>query len=204
MILYIVRHGETAYNRDGLGLGRADAPLTELGERQAAAVGRRLGIEPIERIIASPLGRAAVTARAIAGERPVELRHELLELDIGETEGLVFAEIHRKYPEFLQEWMGPHGEHARMPGGESIADLASRMEPLVTELESLDLPSVAIVSHNFVSRVLLCRLLGLDLSAYRSFQVGLASYCTVELRGGRSIVVNINESCHLDALEPPP
>lgn len=203
MIVYLVRHGETAYNRDGLGLGRADVPLTPRGALQVAALAADLSGAPIASVFSSPLGRALVTAEAIAGGHSldVERRDELLELDIGETEGLPFAEMRARYPDLLKAWAGPGGETAVMPGGESLADLAARLDPFAAELEVLDLPAVAVVSHNFVARALLCRLLGIELAAYRSFVVGLASYCTLEVRDGRVIVVNINHNCHLDALE---
>lgn len=205
MILYLVRHGETAHNRDGLGLGRADVPLTTHGALQAARLGQQLAGSPITRVYASPLARALLTAEAVAGPHglTVETRDGLLELDIGETEGLPFAEIRARYPEFLAQWTGTDGFSARMPGGESMADLAARLAPFAQELRKLDLPAVAVVSHNFVARVLLCHLLGIELSAYRSFVLGLAAYCTLDVRDGRVMVVNINERCHLDALESP-
>src|SRR5262245_43646512 len=65
--LYLIRHGETPYNRDGLGLGRADVALTDLGERQAAALGRRFATVKLDKIICSPLQRARQTAAAVAG-----------------------------------------------------------------------------------------------------------------------------------------
>ena len=111
MIIHLVRHGETAYNRDGLGLGRFDVPLTDLGERQAAAVGRRFLDVPLDAIFTSPLVRALSVARAIAGERPVAVqpRDELIEMDVGQTEGLTFAAMRECYPDFLKGWAGPDG-----------------------------------------------------------------------------------------------
>jgi probable phosphoglycerate mutase len=96
--IYLVRHGQTASNRDSLGLGRDDLPLTRLGERQAAALATRMKDVPLERILSSPLGRAHQTALALAAGRAVgvEMRSELLELDVGETEGLTFPQMRER------------------------------------------------------------------------------------------------------------
>ncbi|MBI2765686.1 MAG: histidine phosphatase family protein [Chloroflexi bacterium] len=204
MIVYLVRHGQTAYNRDGLGLGRADVPLTPLGEQQAAAVGARLATEPITRIFSSPLGRALATARAVGGERAIaiEPRVELLEMDVGHTEGMTFAAMREQHGEFLKEWAGPNGEHACMPGGERIIDVDARLSPFVDELLTLDEAAVAVVSHNFVTKLAICRLLGLPLATFRSFATDVASISTFDVRGGRVMVRALNDICHLNTLEP--
>ncbi len=203
MILHLIRHGETHYNRDGLGLGRADAPLTDQGRAQAAALGARMANEPIARIISSPLGRCMETARAVAGGRElrIETRHELLELDVGKTEGMTFAAMREQFPAFLAEWAGPDSVAVAMPGGESIAALDARLAPLITDLHEHPDEVVALVSHNFVTKVLLCRLLGLEPGHFRSLGIDLASVTSVSLNQGRAFVRKLNDRCHLQALE---
>jgi broad specificity phosphatase PhoE len=201
--LYLIRHGETAHNREGLGLGRADVPLTEHGRRQVVALGQALAAEPFDRIFSSPLGRAMETAEAVAGSRPIpiEPRDELLELDVGETEGMTFAAMRERFPDFLSKWAGPDGTDAIMPAGESIRHMGNRLVPFVRELRTLEAQAIAIVSHNFVTRVLLCLLLDVDLGGFRAFAIGLSSYCVLDLRQNRTAVVTMNEGCHLDHLE---
>lgn len=205
MIVHWVRHGQTGHNRDGLGLGRADVPLTELGSRQAAAVAARLSEDPLERIYASPLRRCLATAAAISGERdvPIEIRDELVELDVGATEGLTFPEMRERYPEFLTEWGGPQGHLAIMPGGESLADLDGRVSSFLEELRGHQGDgSVAVVSHNFVIKLAIVRLLGLEPPAFRSLAVDVASVTTVRLgEGDRVMVRSLNDRCHLNHLE---
>ena len=203
MRLHLVRHGQTASNRDGIGLGRADVPLTEHGRRQARAAVERLAREPLARVLASPLARAAAIASPLAARAgvPLETRDELIELDVGETEGLPLAEIAARFPAFTDAWRGPDAVRTPMPGGESLAELATRLEPLATEL--LALPDgggdVAVVSHNFVLRVLVCRLLGVDPDAFRSLAVDLASISTLSTRRGRVVAERLNDRCHLPA-----
>jgi broad specificity phosphatase PhoE len=204
MILYLIRHGETSHNRDGLGLGRADVPLTARGLEQAAAVGARLADEPLDYILASPLQRAWRTAELVAGERGIliERRDELTELDVGETEGLPFPAIREQFGDFLSHWQGEGCASTRMPGGESLEDVAERVEPLLESLWERDEAGLAIVSHNFVLRVVLCRFLGIPLRQFRAMPLGLASITTVLLDRGRVSVRSLNDRCHLEMLEP--
>ena len=201
MRLHLVRHGQTASNRDGVGLGRADVPLTEHGRRQARAAIERLAREPLARVLTSPLARAAAIARPLAARAgvPLETRAELIELDVGETEGLPLAEIGARFPEFAAAWRGPDAVRTPMPGGESLAELAARLEPLAAELLALadGGGDIAVVSHNFVLRLLVCRLLGIEPDAFRSLAVDLASVSTLSTRRGRVIAERLNDRCHL-------
>lgn len=200
MIVHLVRHGETAHNRDGLGLGRDDAPLTALGEQQAEALGERLDKEPLTGIVSSPLARARRTAGSIAGRHslPVLVRDELIELDVGKTEGLSYAAMREQFPEFMTAWRTTEAHLVEMPGGESLADVAARLRPLLVELREQDGGTVALVSHNFVIKAALCLLLGLDLGAWRGFTIDLASITTVAVNGERAIVRVLNDACHLE------
>lgn len=202
MIIYLVRHGETAYNRDGLGLGRSDVPLTERGQAQAKAIMQRFAGVELARVFSSPLGRAFVIAEAIAGGAgvPVEADHRLIELDVGETEGMNFPDMRNRYPEFFRDWAT--GSNAvRMPGGESIDDVAHRLASFAGELRVLDLPAVAVISHNFITKLLVCQLLGLERSTFRSIGADLASITTIGIDRGRVSMHQLNDVCHLRHLE---
>jgi broad specificity phosphatase PhoE len=206
VIVHFVRHGETAYNRDGLGLGRADAPLTDLGRRQAEAAASRLANEPVEHIYTSPLLRCSATARAIAGERniPIDARDALLELDVGHTEGLTFQAMREQYAPFLKDWGGPQGHTARMPGGEALVDVEARLAPFLESLREARPHEVAVVvSHNFVIRIAIAKLLGLEISAFRAIGADVGSISTVRLRNDGSVMVrSLNDRCHARGLEP--
>lgn len=202
MNLYLVRHGQTAHNRDGVSLGREDVALTPLGEQQAAAAGEALASAPLARVYTSPLQRARETAAAIGRRHALEpaIRSGLIELDAGEAEGLTFPELRARFGPFLEQWMGPEGHEAVMPGGESIRDLERRLLPLIPELLDPAAGDVAVVSHNFVLRVLACRLMGLDAAAFRSVTVDVASISSFAVDGKRVVVKGLNDTCHLGAL----
>ncbi len=201
-MIYLVRHGETAYNRDGLGLGREDVPMTEAGMAQAAAVARRFASMPVQRVLTSPLVRASHIGDAIAATAgvPAERAEALTELDVGETEGLTFAEMRTRYPEFLARWASDDGWQARMPGGESMSDLAARLAPLASEVKGAEGEEIVIVSHNFTLRALTCLLLGIEVSRFRSFEIGLTAVTTLTVRNGRVGVRSMNDACHLARL----
>jgi broad specificity phosphatase PhoE len=203
VIIHLIRHGQTDHNRSGLTLGRADVPLNELGRRQAAALGAKFADHPLGAIYASPLSRAFDTARAIAGERDIPLytRDELLEMDVGETENITFAELRERYPEFLLQWGSDSPEEARMPGGESLLDVAARLEPFLADLRAITHDHIAVVTHNFVLKLLLCRLLDVPLRSFRTFGTDVASVSTVIMRDSRISVRVLNDLCHLHSLE---
>src|SRR3989337_2728452 len=105
MRLILVRHGESEWNRIGRYQGQADAPLSDLGLRQADALANRLRHEQIDAIYTSPLQRARKTAEAIARfhpEIPFTEDPGLHEIHHGEWQGLLAHEVREKYPELLE------------------------------------------------------------------------------------------------------
>lgn len=197
--LFLVRHGETAFDRDGQGLGREDVALTATGVAQAAAVGNRLAACAVRRVLSSPLSRARDVAGAIAVHHglEVELLDALVELDIGQTEGLGFAEMRRRFPEFLAAWPDRTAGAPACPAAKA-SKTSRRGSPPVAELLLRDADGdTVVVAHNFVLRTLLCSLLGVETAAWRSFQVDLASVSCVNVRNGRVGVGFVNDRCHL-------
>jgi broad specificity phosphatase PhoE len=203
MILYVVRHGQTDHNRGGLGLGREDVPLTALGEAQAEAVGRRFASLEIGKVYTSPLDRATRVARAIAGPKglPVVTTEDLIELDVGEAEGMTGQEMREQFPDFFPRWLGPNPENVPMPGGESLADVGGRVDQFLAMLRASEDEAVAAVTHNFVVKVMLCRLLDLPIASFRDFAIDLGSISTFMIRSERVNVLSVNDTCHLISLE---
>lgn len=173
LTLLLTRHGHTTRSEPESYLGQTIvAPLTERGRADAARLAERLRDVAIDRLISSPLERAAHTARIIAGDRvEVEIDARLAELDYGAWEGHTLAQIEREFP----------GEHARydqdpstfnVGGGESGADVEARLRPLFDELlgwaaARTEPPTVALVGHSSVNRVMLALLMGTPMPDYR-------------------------------------
>ncbi|MEL6792727.1 MAG: histidine phosphatase family protein [Pseudomonadota bacterium] len=115
---YFLRHGETTWNAIGRTQGQLDAPLSDLGRRQAAAAADTLRNHPIQRIVASPLSRARDTAEAAAAALGLSVTYDdaLMEFHAGEWQGQPRGENIRAY--FQRE--------ADPPGGETFQEFADR------------------------------------------------------------------------------
>ena len=201
MRLFLVRHGETDSNRQGLALGRADRPLNELGRRQAAALAQTLAIEPFSAIYASPLARTSDTALAIAARHDLDVQPEagLIEMDIGEAEGLTFTQVRERFPALIQNWGGPDGPTFRMPGGERLVDVQQRASETVQRLLTRhEGETVCAVTHNFVILSLLSSALQIELTHFRRLRHAVAAISVLDIDPRRMRVVRLNDTCHLD------
>ncbi len=204
MTIHLVRHGETAYNRDHRGLGRSDEPLTDYGRAQVVAAAAALAEEHIDLVLTSPLRRAADAAELIAAAAGLtaEACPGLIEMDVGQTEGLDFASMRERFGPFFEHWRGEGAHEVRMPGGESMRDIASRLGDVLATLRRRgEDETIVVVSHNFVERALICELVGLDLRYFRSFAIDLASITSLAIRRGQGHIVRLNDVCHLHSLE---
>jgi broad specificity phosphatase PhoE len=202
MRLILVRHGETDSNRAGLALGRADVELNEHGRWQAQRLSTSLKDEPIAAIYCSPLKRALATAEPIASSHglAVQVDEGLIEMDIGETEGLTFRQVGERYPHFLRLWLGGQAAHEPMPGGERLLDVQERAWQAIERIrQRQEQGTVAVVTHNFIILTLLCRVLGLELADFRRLRYSVAAKSVLEMGRDRVIVISFNDTCHLKA-----
>ena len=108
--LYLLRHGETRYNRENLGLGRADIELTAVGKKQSELTADSLEGVVFEMIYSSPLSRAAYLANLVdrEGNRTIKKMDALMEMDVGKTEGMKLSDVRDVFPVFIKEWAGPN------------------------------------------------------------------------------------------------
>jgi len=201
VILYLVRHGETDHNRNSLALGRADVPLNDRGVSQVARLGESLAGEPISAIYSSPLARALQTANAVASQRgvKVQVRPGLIEMDIGEAEGLTFSEVRERFPGLLETWVTDDGPQQQMPGGERLVDVQKRAWDCVQSLATLH-PDDTIcgVTHNFVILSILTTALGIDLSGFRRLRHSVGAVSVLDFGPSRIRVKRMNDTCHLN------
>ena len=104
--VYLIRHGETSYNRDNIGLGRADIPLTEMGRRQSRLAVDFLNTIKFSTIYTSTARRAGYLADLLAqqGYLCPEYLSSLVEMDVGETEGMNLPDVAKKFPDCVEEW----------------------------------------------------------------------------------------------------
>ncbi len=202
MRLFLVRHGQTESNRLNLVLGRDDVPLNERGLWQAERVARALAREPLAAVYSSPLRRALDTARAVAAPHglAVQIEQGLIEMDIGEVDGLTLAEVGSRYPGLLKAWASEEGPDQPMPGGERLVDVQERAWAAVQDLAARHADeTVAAVAHNFVILTLLVRVLGIRLAQFRRLRHSLAAVSVIDFLPARLLLVRLNDTCHLEA-----
>jgi probable phosphoglycerate mutase len=160
MMIYLLRHGETEWNREGRLQGHGDSPLTERGLAQAVAMGGALRREIDDfsgfTLVSSPQGRALATARCVAaviGANPAEIVEEprLMECGFGRWEGEIYDEVADLYPE---QWRAREADKWRyqVPGGESYALVAERVGAWLAE-QGED-SQLIVVSHGLAGRIL--------------------------------------------------
>jgi broad specificity phosphatase PhoE len=169
--IVLVRHGETEWSRSGKHTGRTDVPLTELGREQARAVGEALRGRHFALVLTSPLGRALETCRLAGFGDRAEQRDDLMEWDYGAYEGRTTVDIREEHPGWTLWRDG-------VPEGESIDEVAARVDRVVTKLRSLD-GDTLLFAHGHVLRVLTACWLELDAEAGRFFALDPGTISTL-------------------------
>jgi broad specificity phosphatase PhoE len=178
-VLVLVRHGQTAANRRGLLLGRADPPLCEDGREQAEALARALPAPA--RLISSPLVRARETADALAAASGtvVEVDPRWVEMDYGDLDGCPASALD------AAGWRAWRDDPAHVPaGGESIAAVGARVRAACRELAGAAADGdVVVVSHVSPIKAAVAWALGVgDEVAWRMW-VADAAVCRIDTRG---------------------
>ena len=170
-IIYLARHGETAWSLSGQHTGLTDLPLTPRGECNARRLGKRLAGLEFVKVFTSPLQRASRTCE-LAGFGPrAEVERDLEEWHYGESEGLRTADIHVKRPDWEPFRDG-------FPGGESFDQVGARADRVVERVRSVD-GAVLLFSSGHFLRILAARWLGLKPEGGRYFLLGTASLSTL-------------------------
>jgi probable phosphoglycerate mutase len=177
-VVYLARHGETAWSLTGQHTGRTDLPLTERGERNARQLGERLRGLTFARVFTSPLQRASRTC-ALAGFGAVaEVDGDLLEWNYGQYEGRRSADILKERPDWQLFRDG-------CPGGEIAEQVAARADRVVSRVRAVEGDVLLFSSAHFL-RVLAGRWLGLEPAAGKYFFLSTASLSALGYEHNRS------------------
>jgi alpha-ribazole phosphatase len=175
--LFLARHGETDWNRDGRWQGQTDTPLNARGREQARALAERLGEEPISAVYASDLARAAETAEIVARRlgAPVSTDSRLRELHFGSWEGLTTMEIEERFPDEVARWRADDGSGA-FAGGESYVEMGRRVVEALADIAAAH-PSdaVLVILHGGPIRGLLAHANGVTYGEQRRLRAQVAN-----------------------------
>jgi len=166
-IVYLARHGETAWTLSGQHTGLTDLSLTERGERNARRLEERLRGVTFAKVFTSPLQRATRTCELAGFGAVAEIDRDLLEWNYGEYEGRLTADIRKERPDWQLFRDG-------CPGGESPNEVSTRADRAMKRARAVK-GDVLLFSSGHFMRVLAARWLGLDPAFGRYFVLSTAS-----------------------------
>jgi len=193
--LLLIRHGQTAWNIERRFLGRTDIALDEVGLEQAARLGRRFADLSLAAVWSSPLARARQTAAVLGAPR---IEPGLVEMDMGDLEGLSAGAFAARYPDLVVQWRDePHA--VRLPGGEVLADVQVRGLEALARIAATVGPgeTVAVVTHQLILATVVCHHAGASLSKFRSYMHRNTGVTTLALDDVTS-VLSFDDATHLD------
>jgi broad specificity phosphatase PhoE len=196
-VIYLARHGETAWSLTGQHTGLTDLPLTESGEQNARALGERLVGLNFGKVFASPLQRAARTCELAGFGAVAEVDLDLLEWNYGQYEGRRTAEIHAERPEWQLFRDG-------CPGGESPDQVGARADCVLSRVRAVRADVLLFSSGHFL-RVLAARWLGLEPSAGRYLLLSTASLSALGYEHSlwQPVIRLWNDICHVGTRPDP-
>jgi probable phosphoglycerate mutase len=192
-IIYLARHGETAWSLTGQHTGLTDLPLTERGERNASRLKQRLKGLTFTKVFTSPLQRARRTCELAGFGSVAEIDRDLLEWNYGEYEGRRTTEIRAERPDWQLFRDG-------CPGGESPDQVVARADRAVSCLRAVR-GDVLLFSSGHFLRVLAVRWIGLELTTHaRSFMLSTASLSALGYEDSlsRPVIRLWNETRHVE------
>jgi probable phosphoglycerate mutase len=180
--------------------GRTDAPLTDTGVQQAAAVAKRLAQAGIGAIVSSPLQRTVRTAEEVSAVTgvPVVTNDGFRETDFGAWEGLTFAEVRERWPSEMTAWLADPS--VAPPGGESFAQVSERVTAALHRVlaERAD-RTVLIVSHVTPIKTLVAAALLAPPAALFRMHLDVAALCEIDwYADGPAVLRTFNDTAHLN------
>lgn len=202
--VFMLRHGQTAWNAQQRLQGQLDVPLDAVGLQQAARMAAALAGEDLAAIYSSDLQRAFDTALALAcvSGLPVIQDMALRERGFGRLEGLTYAEVEERWPDDALRWRRREPDFGP-GGGETLRVFYERSVAAVMRL-ALPHPgqTIAVVAHGGVLDCLYRAATGLDLGAPRTWHLGNATVNRLLFNGEHFVVVGWDDRAHLDAPLP--
>jgi probable phosphoglycerate mutase len=181
--LWVIRHGETEWSRDGRHTSRTEVELTPEGEQTARELAGRLDGVTFDLVLTSPRLRARRTAE-LAGFADAHVEVDLAEWDYGDYEGVTTAEIREDVPGWTV-WTQP------CPGGETADQVSRRLDRVVATVRTHG-GRVLVFSHGHASRALAARWLGLPVADGRHFLLGTATISVLGYERESSVVARWN------------
>lgn len=200
--IYLLRHGETDWNRRNFFRGRSDIRLSEKGREQAKAAGNALLGRKISSIYTSPVMRSLETAETVSKILGVPLNKapELSDPDCGSWTGMDFEKAGVNHPiEF--ELMENSPSRLRFPGGESVVEVSQRVANFILkDLRDQEDENILLVTHNFIFQVFTMTVLGCHLDNLYNVEMDNGAISEYVRKGERAVLVKVNDNNHLEGI----
>ncbi len=163
--IYLIRHGETEWNKKGLLQGHSNVLLSPEGVHQAQLLAEHMPFHTVDAVYSSDLSRAVMTAKILAAkfDLPVIQESGFREVNFGDWEGRNLNELASDAPDGFENFF-TRPDKAHPPNGETFLEAQARALIALDEvIDERDEQSVIIVSHGAVIRLLLCAALGMPI-----------------------------------------
>jgi len=198
--IYIVRHGETQWNKEEVFRGRKDLPLNKTGKQQAENVGFYFSHVSINRILSSPLKRARQTAEAISNTTgtSVVTMDEFTDMNFGIWEGLSLSRVENDFPEDFSHWKRSP-EKLQIEGGETLAMVRARISAGLVNIASGYGDAIVIVTHRVICKILVLHALEIGDEHFWDMKFDPGSITLLEYNNERNTLIFSNDTCHLDS-----
>ena len=200
--IYLVRHGQTEYNKKGIVQGSAvNSSLNDRGKAQAQAFYNAYKDIPFDVVYTSALNRSIESVQAFIDQPiPHFIRPGLNEISWGEMDGKVATSTeHNEYKDLLARWQQGDIEF-KMWGGESPVDVQKRQHPVVQEILQVPYDTILLCMHGRAMRILLSWLTGVELTKMDQFDHGNLCLYILEANAEGVKIVTTNDQRHLSGL----
>lgn len=183
-LVYLVRHGQTAWATAMRHTGRTDIPLTDAGRQEAVVLRPVFQDIDFELVLSSPLQRAFETCRIAGLADRARTAPDLMEWDYGDYEGKTTVEIRKHVPDWT---VFTHP----CPGGETIGQVAARADRVIAAIRQVDGPA-AVFAHGHLLRVLGARWLGIEPDHGRFLALATGTLSVLGYDRGNTIIKTWN------------
>ncbi|MGB9813397.1 MAG: histidine phosphatase family protein [Thermovenabulum sp.] len=203
--IFLVRHGETLWNKESRYQGQLDIPLSDVGRIQALKLAKRFSRENISAIFSSDLSRAYETARIINifHNKTIIKTPNLRELCFGKWEGKTYEELVGEVGDEYINWL-KNPFYLKPPEGESLADLISRITSVFYDILKTynEDENIILVTHGGPIKAFISAILEINTAVFFKLKIGNASVTEIFADGFGELkdiayIVKINDTCHL-------
>jgi broad specificity phosphatase PhoE len=197
----LIRHGETAWNKNLRFQGHTDIPLCEEGIEQAKLASKKINGN-FDIVYASPLNRAYTTASILCEHTPIApiIYNDLKEINFGPWEGHTLDQIKELYPNDYNNWSNDPVDGFFTGGDKSLKEVSTRCKDAILDIVSNNKgKTILIVAHGGILRAGLIGLFGWDMTMYHKFFLGNTSVTTLTFNDeNKPFLINLNDTSHLN------